>query len=192
MMMMLMMMISVGVQVFGDESETSRRRWYYAAGYGAPLLVVVVACLVDPFSYGTPAHCWLRADNWFVLSFAAPAAALLAADLVLLALAARRLRRTQNTTAVMKSKDQSRLTSARHGIRAALLLAAATWATWTLGLLFLNRPTTTTAYLFAVLNAGGALVILIFHCVQNDKVRCRRRRRRRRLAHFFPFLESET
>ena len=55
------------------ESERSRLRWYYVAAYGVPLLIVAVSCVVDPVSYGTAAHCWLRTDNYFVFSFAGPA-----------------------------------------------------------------------------------------------------------------------
>ena len=55
------------------EAERSRLRWYYVAAYGVPLLVVAVSCVVDPVSYGTPVHCWLRTDNYFVFSFAGPA-----------------------------------------------------------------------------------------------------------------------
>ena len=63
------------------ESERSRLRWYYVASYGVPLLVVAVSCVVDPVSYGTAAHCWLRTDNYFVFSFAGPAIILILVSL---------------------------------------------------------------------------------------------------------------
>lgn len=58
------------IEVF--EAEKSRLRWYYLAAYGAPLLVVAISSLIDPFSYGTDRYCWLRADNYFILSFVGP------------------------------------------------------------------------------------------------------------------------
>ena len=58
------------VEVF--ESDQSRLKWYYLCGYGLPVLTVAVSSVVDPFSYGTDAYCWLRADNFFVFSFVGP------------------------------------------------------------------------------------------------------------------------
>ena len=58
------------IEVF--ESEKSRIKWYYLCGYGVPLLIAAVSSVVDPFSYGTAAYCWLRADNFFIFSFVGP------------------------------------------------------------------------------------------------------------------------
>ena len=157
------------VEVF--ETETSRRKWYYASGYGLPLLVVVVSSLVDPFSYGTSSHCWLRADNFFVFSFVGPVICILAADFVLLAMAAYQLYHHQSTSAVMKTKEQSRLANGRTWIRNALLLLMALVLTWTFGLLYLDQGSAPMAYLFTIFNCTLALLVLVFHCVQNDKVR---------------------
>lgn len=58
------------IEVF--ESERSRVKWYYVCGYGVPFLIVTISSLVDPFSYGTDSHCWLKADNFFIFSFVGP------------------------------------------------------------------------------------------------------------------------
>lgn len=58
------------VEVF--ESEKSRRVWYYLGGYGGPLTIVTICLAVDWTSYATPNYCWLRADNYFILSFVIP------------------------------------------------------------------------------------------------------------------------
>lgn len=63
------------VEVF--EPERARARWYYAAAYVAPLVIVVVSGVVDFASYGTERHCWLRADNYFILAFVVPVALVL-------------------------------------------------------------------------------------------------------------------
>jgi hypothetical protein len=60
------------------ESEKSRVKWYYLCGYGVPVLIVAVSSIVDPFSYGTPDFCWLRADNYFIFSFVGPVILILA------------------------------------------------------------------------------------------------------------------
>ena len=58
------------IEVF--ESEKSRVKWYYLCGYGVPVVIVAISSVVDPFSYGTVAYCWLRADNFFIFSFVGP------------------------------------------------------------------------------------------------------------------------
>lgn len=63
------------VEVF--EAEKPRARWYYAAAYGFPAVVVAVSAVVDPFSYGTHQACWLRADNYFIFAFVGPVIAVI-------------------------------------------------------------------------------------------------------------------
>lgn len=63
------------IEVF--DAERSRLGWYYALAYGVPAVVVAVAAAVDPLSYGTERYCWLRADNYFILSFVGPVVAIL-------------------------------------------------------------------------------------------------------------------
>lgn len=58
------------IEVF--ESEKSRIRWYYLFAYCIPALIVMIACAVDPLSYGMDRYCWLRADNYFIFSFVGP------------------------------------------------------------------------------------------------------------------------
>lgn len=69
------------------EHRPHRLTFYTVVAYGAPALLVIVAALVDPLSYGTPDYCWLRADNHFVWSFLGPALAVLLANALFLALA---------------------------------------------------------------------------------------------------------
>ena len=73
------------VQVF--ENRHNRMTIYSLVAYGAPALLVIVAALVDPLSYGTSQHCWLRTDNHFIWSFLGPALAILLANALFLTLA---------------------------------------------------------------------------------------------------------
>lgn len=70
------------IEVF--EAEKSRIRWYYIFAYGAPLIIVAVSCVIDPFSYGTDRYCWLRADNFFIFSFVGPVIAVILVSLYLI------------------------------------------------------------------------------------------------------------
>ncbi|GLH02726.1 Latrophilin-3 [Gryllus bimaculatus] len=157
------------IEVF--EAEKSRIRWYYMFAYGAPLIIVAVSCIVDLPSYGTERYCWLRADNFFIFSFVGPVIAVILANLVFLSMAIYMMCRHANASASMKSKEHSRLASARAWLRGAIVLVFLLGLTWTFGLLYLNEESVIMAYIFTVLNSLQGLFIFVFHCVQNEKVR---------------------
>lgn len=156
------------IEVF--EAEKSRIRWYYLFAYGTPLIIVSVSCLIDPLSYGTERYCWLRADNFFIFSFVGPVITVILANLVFLSMAIYMMCRHTNATIAMKSKEHSRLASARAWLRGAVVLVFLLGLTWTFGLLYLNKESVIMAYIFTALNSSQGLFIFVFHCVQNDKV----------------------
>lgn len=166
------------VEVF--ESDKSRVKAYYLIGYLVPLFIVAISAVVDPFSYGTPDYCWLRADNYFIFSFVGPVVLILLANLVFLVLAIWVLYRHQTTSAVMKSKEQSRLTNAKTWIKGSFILIFLLGLTWTFGLLYLNESTVAMAYVFTILNSLQGLFIFFFLCVHNEQVRKELRRALRR------------
>ncbi|KAL1114882.1 hypothetical protein AAG570_007706 [Ranatra chinensis] len=156
------------IEVF--EAEKSRIRWYYLFAYGAPLIIVCISCYIDPHSYGTDRYCWLRADNFFIFSFVGPVIAVILANLVFLSMAIYVMCRHANASVAMKSKEHSRLASARAWLRGAIVLVFLLGLTWTFGLLYLNEESVIMAYIFTFLNSLQGLFIFVFHCVQNDKV----------------------
>lgn len=166
------------IEVF--EAEKSRIRWYYLFAYGAPLLIVAVSCFIDPLSYGTERYCWLRADNFFIFSFVGPVIAVILANLVFLSMAIYMMCRHANASVSMKSKEHSRLASARAWLRGAIVLVFLLGLTWTFGLLYLNEESVFMAYIFTVLNSLQGLFIFVFHCVQNEKVQKEYRKMLRR------------
>ncbi|XP_039298598.1 latrophilin Cirl isoform X5 [Nilaparvata lugens] len=166
------------IEVF--EAEKSRIRWYYLFAYGLPLVIVAVSCFIDPFSYGTDRYCWLRADNFFIFSFVGPVIVVIIANLVFLSLAIFMMCRHANASVSMKSKEHSRLASARAWLRGAIVLVFLLGLTWTFGLLYLNKESVVMAYIFTVLNSLQGLFIFVFHCVQNEKVQKEYRKMARR------------
>ncbi|XP_042878351.1 latrophilin Cirl-like isoform X5 [Penaeus japonicus] len=153
------------------ECDSLRLRWWhYTLAYGLPLLVVAAAAVVDPFSYGTDQYCWLRTDNYFVFSLVGPALLLLAAHVALLAAALVYTCRLSPDDA-LKTKEMARLDSTRAWLRGAITLLLLMVLTWTLGLLFLHRPSLPIAAAFCVLNALHGIFIFIYYCVRNQKVR---------------------
>ncbi|KAK8747712.1 hypothetical protein OTU49_016552, partial [Cherax quadricarinatus] len=166
------------VEVF--ESEKPRARWYYAAAYGFPAVVVAVSAVVDPFSYGTRQACWLRTDNYFIFAFVGPVIAVIIANSVFLSMSLFIMCRHTNITASLKNKEHTKLASVRTWVRGAIVLMFLLGLTWTFGLLYLNQASVVMAYIFTVLNSLQGLFIFIFHCVQNDKVKKELRRAGRR------------
>ncbi|XP_074642334.1 adhesion G protein-coupled receptor L3-like isoform X3 [Tubulanus polymorphus] len=103
------------IEVF--EAEKSRKKWYYLSGYGLPLIVVAISAGVNPAGYGTDRHCWLSTENYFILAFVGPAAAVITVNVVMLSIAIYMMCRHANMAAKLKAKDRSRIQNARSSKR---------------------------------------------------------------------------
>nr|XP_027202423.1 latrophilin Cirl-like isoform X3 [Dermatophagoides pteronyssinus] len=197
------------VQVF--ENRHNRMTIYSLVAYGAPALLVIVAALVDPLSYGTSQHCWLRTDNHFIWSFLGPALAILLANALFLTLAISIICKhspnsiitstTTNFSTVVHQKnhnhhqqqqqhlkvypsstltpspsysistEHSKMHSIKIWIRTSISLLVMLGLTWSIGVFYLARPTFTMAFIFTVFNSLQGLLIFIFCCILNEKVR---------------------
>ncbi|CAG0896252.1 unnamed protein product [Darwinula stevensoni] len=155
------------IEVF--ESERSRVRWYYFLGYGIPLVIVVISAAIDPASYGTPQHCWLRTDNHFIFSFLGPVIVVLLANFAFLFMAVYVMCRHATVTAGLK--EQTRLSTVGVWVRGAFALVVLLGLTWTFGFLYVNEESLVMAYVFTVFNSLQGLFIFLFTCLQNDKVK---------------------
>ncbi|UYV65989.1 hypothetical protein LAZ67_3006074 [Cordylochernes scorpioides] len=156
------------IEVF--ETEKSRVKYYYAAAYSAPAVIVMVSALVDSSSYGTPDYCWLRADNYFILSFVGPVIFIVLANFVFLSIALYMMCKHSGMMTSVKSKDQTKLSSIKTWVRGAVVLVFLLGLTWSFGLFYLNEQSVIMAYLFVIFNSLQGLFIFIFHCIYNDKV----------------------
>jgi len=54
--------------------NTEKIGYYYGFGYAIPLLIVGITSLVQYKNYGDPdrGHCWIKADQFMIWSFAGP------------------------------------------------------------------------------------------------------------------------
>ncbi|XP_047674748.1 adhesion G protein-coupled receptor L2-like isoform X6 [Tachysurus fulvidraco] len=153
------------VEVF--ESEFSRRKYYYAAGYLFPAVVVAISAAIDYRSYGTKRACWLRVDNHFIWSFIGPVAFVIVLNLAFLVVTMYKM--VKHSTSV--KPDSSRLESIRSWVLGAFALLCLLCLTWSFGLFFLNDSSIVMAYLFTVFNTLQGMFIFIFHCLLQKKVR---------------------
>ncbi|XP_029639842.1 adhesion G protein-coupled receptor L2 isoform X2 [Octopus sinensis] len=178
------------IEVFEAES---RRTAFYLFGYGIPALIVGIALGVDYRGYGTDRHCWLKIDNYFILSFVVPVGIIILINMFMLILAIYMMHTHANTA---NSKERSTkekinghlstssdlalcgsqsklsyLADIPGWIRAAWILIILLGLTWIFGLFYVNQETLFMAYIFNILNSLQGFFIFIFHCLLNDKVR---------------------
>ncbi|XP_061696272.1 adhesion G protein-coupled receptor L2-like isoform X2 [Syngnathoides biaculeatus] len=153
------------VEVF--ESEFSRRKYYYAAGYLFPAAVVGISAAVDYHSYGTPRACWLRADNHFIWSFIGPVTFVIVVNVIFLVVTMYKM--VKHSTSM--KPDSSRLGGIRSWVLGAFALLCLLGLTWSFGLFFLNESSIVMAYLFTIFNTLQGMFIFIFHCLLQKKVR---------------------
>ncbi|XP_041446266.1 adhesion G protein-coupled receptor L2 isoform X30 [Xenopus laevis] len=177
------------VEVF--ESEYSRKKYYYVAGYLFPATVVGVSAAIDYKSYGTEKACWLRIDNNFIWSFIGPVTFIILLNLVFLVITLCKMVKHSSTL----KPDSSRLENINNyrvcdgyyntdlpgyednkpfiksWVLGAFALLCLLGLTWSFGLLFVNEETVVMTYLFTVFNAFQGMFIFIFHCALQKKVR---------------------
>uniref|UniRef100_A0A8C3HUI2 Adhesion G protein-coupled receptor L2 n=1 Tax=Chrysemys picta bellii TaxID=8478 RepID=A0A8C3HUI2_CHRPI len=177
------------VEVF--ESEYSRKKYYYVAGYLFPATVVGVAAAIDYKSYGTEKACWLHVDNYFIWSFIGPVTFIILLNLIFLVITLCKMVKHSNTL----KPDSSRLENINNyrvcdgyyntdlpgyednkpfiksWVLGAFALLCLLGLTWSFGLLFINEETVVMTYLFTVFNAFQGMFIFIFHCALQKKVR---------------------
>ncbi|KAM8792166.1 adhesion G protein-coupled receptor L2 isoform 6-T16 [Rhynchonycteris naso] len=153
------------VEVF--ESEYSRKKYYYVAGYLFPATVVGVSAAIDYKSYGTKKVCWLHVDNYFIWSFIGPVTFIILLNIIFLVITLCKMVKHSNTL----KPDSSRLENIKSWVLGAFALLCLLGLTWSFGLLFINEETIVMAYLFTIFNAFQGVFIFIFHCALQKKVR---------------------
>ncbi|CAK1546695.1 unnamed protein product [Leptosia nina] len=152
------------VEVF--EPERARARWYCVGAYLAPALVVLVSAAAYPPGYGTPTHCWLSTDRYFIVSFVGPVALVLLANWICLSMVIYMM--CHHSTVSIKAKENSKLYKIRVWLNSSVVLAFLLGLTWTFGLLYINEQSVGVAYAFTILNSLQGLFIFVFHCLQNE------------------------
>uniref|UniRef100_A0A8C2E1Z1 Adhesion G protein-coupled receptor L2a n=1 Tax=Cyprinus carpio TaxID=7962 RepID=A0A8C2E1Z1_CYPCA len=168
------------VDVF--ESEYSRRKYFYMAGYLLPAVVVGVSAAVDYRSYGTKKACWLRMDNHFIWSFIGPVTFIIMLNLIFLLITMYKM--MKNSTSL--KPDSSRLEHINNyrvcdgyynsdlpgsWVMGGFALLCLLGLTWSFGLFFISESSVVLAYLFTIFNTFQGMFIFTFHCLLQKKVR---------------------
>ncbi|XP_060568539.1 adhesion G protein-coupled receptor L3-like isoform X2 [Ruditapes philippinarum] len=136
------------------------------ASYVIAVIIVVVSMGVSQLhGYGTEQACWLSTDTGLIWAFLVPVLVIALVNLIIVVLV---IRTMCGTTAMSKKSSKGR---AKAALRCILVLMPLMGLTWGFGALSLNSDTIAFQYLFAFLNSFQGLLIFIFHCVMDKKIK---------------------
>ncbi|ELW66977.1 putative G-protein coupled receptor 133 [Tupaia chinensis] len=157
---------SMVVKVFGSE-DSRRLYYYYAVGWGLPLLICVVSVPSARDSYGTSNNCWLSLDSGAIWAFVAPALVVIVVNVGILIAVTRVLSQiSADNYRVHGDPSALRLTA-----KAVVVLLPILGTSWLFGVLAVNGHALVFQYVFAALNSLQGLFIFLFHCLLNSEVR---------------------
>ncbi|XP_078477094.1 uncharacterized protein LOC144738062 [Lampetra planeri] len=167
-----LLLVYVVVVVFERFAARSLRAAAFAVGYGVPAVIAAaaVAATYPRGAYLRDGACWLDWEHGRTLfAFVAPAFAVLAANLVALALVLAKVSRKRSAVVSGSPDVNVRLVARSVGVLTPLL-----GVTWGLGIFAFSaegRASHALHYFFAILNSLQGLFILIFNCLLDKEVR---------------------
>ncbi|XP_043102551.1 adhesion G-protein coupled receptor D1 isoform X2 [Puntigrus tetrazona] len=156
---------SMVIKVFG--SEDSKHFYYYAIGWGCPLVICVVSMTSSLNSYGEVGNCWLSLQNGAIWAFVAPALFVIMVNIGILIAVTRIISRiSAENYKVHGDANSVKLTT-----KAVAVLLPILGISWIFGVLAVNDHSLLFQYMFAVFNSLQGFFIFLFHCLLNSEVR---------------------
>ncbi|KAM6954462.1 adhesion G-protein coupled receptor D1 [Aplochiton taeniatus] len=156
---------SMVIKVFG--SEGSKHYYYYAIGWGSPLVICVVSMTSALDSYGEVDNCWLSLKNGAIWAFVAPALFVIMVNIGILISVTRIISRiSAENYKVHGDANAVKLTA-----KAVAVLLPILGISWIFGVLALNTHSLLFLYMFAVFNSLQGFFVFLFHCLLNSEVR---------------------
>ncbi|XP_060584223.1 adhesion G-protein coupled receptor D1-like [Ruditapes philippinarum] len=137
------------------------------SSYVIAVIIVVVSMAVSQLhGYGTEQTCWLSTDTGLIWAFLAPVLVVILVNFIIVVLV---IRTMCGTTAMSKKSNKGR---AKAALRCILVLMPVMGLTWGFGALSLNSYTSIVfQFIFAILNSFQGLLIFIFHCLMDKKIK---------------------
>lgn len=156
------MAISV-TYVFATKSRTC---YLLPMAWGMPAVIVGITMASTRLKgYGNPRFCWLSFEEGMIWAFVAPAAIIIAVNLVVIILVFRAM---CSTSSMLRKSVEEKAKSGAHG---ACVLLPVLGLTWLFGIFSINEKIVAFQYLFALFNSMQGLLIFVFHCVLNKQIR---------------------
>ncbi|XP_018424901.1 PREDICTED: adhesion G protein-coupled receptor E3-like [Nanorana parkeri] len=145
-------------------SKRSHFPYMGIAGFGIPLIIIIVSAAMRPDGYGTEKYCWLHLD--LIWSFLGPVCVFITTNFTLLVL----------TFALLKKKMAS-LNSNVSTIKHTRLLTFKALSqlfilgcTWIIGIFQFGSGALVMSYIFTICNSLQGLYIFCVHCLLNRQV----------------------
>ncbi|XP_015747940.1 PREDICTED: adhesion G protein-coupled receptor L3-like [Acropora digitifera] len=158
------------VKVFPTASKGPKRRLLFICSWGIPTVPVATAILVHKEGYTTETHCWLSIADGMIWSFVGPVLMVCLVNIFFLG-------RTFKVMADRTSNQPARNPPGfRYWIKACAVLTCLLGTTWLLGMFFLDQASVVMAYLFNIFNVLQGLLIFIFHCLADERIRAEYKR----------------
>ena len=131
------------VKVF--ESGKDPRKAYFAAGWGIPLLLVVITVAIFRDNVTSEYYCWLSATNGALWMFAGPVCLVICVNMVMLLVVMR--------TSFHHHSQQAEKRLKRSMAKTVCILLPVLGITWLVGLVTFNKDIIEMQYIFAIVNS---------------------------------------
>ncbi|XP_018424902.1 PREDICTED: adhesion G protein-coupled receptor E3-like [Nanorana parkeri] len=156
-------------------SQRSLFPYMCIAGFGIPLIIIIVSAAMRPDGYGTEKYCWLRQD--LVWSFIGPVCVFITINFILLVTTFVLLKKKiASLNANVSTLKQTRLLTFK-----ALSQLFILGCTWIIGIFQFGSGSLVMSYIFTICNSLQGLYIFCVHCLLNRQVMEEYRRGFRRL-----------
>ncbi|XP_067438685.1 adhesion G protein-coupled receptor E5 isoform X2 [Thunnus thynnus] len=168
-----MWMLLEGVQLYRMVvlvfNATIRPLYLFIAGYGTPLVIVIISAIVNPKGYGTKEHCWLSLKDGFIWSFFGPVCCIIFLNVFFFIITVWKL--AQKFTSL--NPDLSTLNKIKAFTVTAIAQLCILGLMWVFGAFLFEEGigTTVAAYLFTILNSLQGALIFVMHCLLSKQVR---------------------
>ncbi|XP_040892111.1 adhesion G protein-coupled receptor E2 isoform X2 [Toxotes jaculatrix] len=148
-------------------NATMRPLYLFIAGYGPPLVIVIMSAIIRPNGYGTKQHCWLSLEDGLIWSFFGPVCFIIIVNVFFFIITVWKL--AQKFTSL--NPDLSKL----HKMKAFTVTAIAQMCIlglmWVFGAFLFQEGTIVVAYIFTILNSLQGALVFIMHCLLSKQVR---------------------
>ncbi|XP_044541329.1 adhesion G-protein coupled receptor D1 [Gracilinanus agilis] len=156
---------SMVIKVFG--SEESKHLYYYAIGWGSPIVICIISVSSSMDNYGEKFNCWLSLGNGAIWAFVAPALFVIMVNVGILIAVTRVISRiSAENYKVHGEANGFKLTA-----KAVAVLLPILGSSWIFGVLAVNDHAIVFQYMFAIFNSLQGFFIFLFHCLLNSEVR---------------------
>ncbi|XP_060940383.1 adhesion G protein-coupled receptor E5 isoform X1 [Limanda limanda] len=152
-------------------NATIRPLYLFLAGYGMPLLIVIISAIIRPKGYGTDKFCWLSLEDGLIWSFVGPVCFIIVINVFFFIITVWKL--AHKFTSL--NPELSKLNKIKAFTVTAIAQMCILGLMWVFGTLLFQEGTvhtrTVSAYIFTILNSLQGALIFILHCLLSKQVR---------------------